>query len=45
MRVTLANESGHLETEDPFQDLQLYDGLSVSYGENENVFGTVGCKM
>lgn len=41
----LANENGHLETEDPFQDLHLYHGLSVSDGENEDVFSTVGCKM
>ena len=45
VRVTLANENGHLVTEDPFQDLQPYHGRSVSDGENENVFITVGCKM
>ena len=45
MKVMLANENGHLVTEDPFQNLQLYHGRSVSDGENENVFSTVGCKM
>jgi hypothetical protein len=45
MTVMLANENAHLETEDPFQDLHLYRGLSVSDGETENVFGTEGCKM
>ena len=45
MRVMLANENGHLETEDPFQDLHLYHGLSMSDGKTENVFSTVVCKM
>jgi hypothetical protein len=41
----LASENGHIETEDPFQDLHLYYGVSVSDGESENVFSTVEAKM
>jgi hypothetical protein len=45
MKVMLTNENGHSETEGPFQDLHLYYGVSVSDGENENVFSTVEGKM
>lgn len=32
-----SNDNGHLETKDPFQDLHLYHGVSVSDDENESV--------